>query len=287
MRGGPARPVVVGFVLSRSNSATRQAQQALAETLNEAAQGMTMTVESYDSMRAALDAVCGEETVLAWVDAFTYFAAEQACGAEPRFTVRQSSRAELPDLPDDITVNIANGTGFDVVYTSRLGTMDGLNDLATRTICRLGPDDPISWIYLSLAFRAIDINPLELPTAVDVEDYVAMFEAIDDGDCDVGAIPRGTREDLADAADIDAENFKQLSSSWPLIPNKVLIARADVWDVQLTDELDVETLLRELVDDENEDLLTLTEAEDIASATSRSHSQFKNWLTAAGWEMVR
>lgn len=282
LRGDPERPVVMGFVVAEVNRDTREAQEALETALNDAVEDVAFEVQNYNNMGELLDAVCGSTAAVVWVDAFTYIAAERECAAQPLFAVRLSSQRQLPGMPDDVTVNLSAGIVFDVIYTTRLGTIGSLINLSNRPICRISSTDPISWIYFGMALRSAGVNPLDLPTVVDVDDYAAMLAAIDDRECDVGAIPRGTRESLADAADVNAENFNELTVTWPSIPHGVLIASPALGSELIAQ---VRTAVSEL--STNDDLLLLAEAESIAVASSGSYTQFRRWLSEIGWEMER
>lgn len=275
---------------------------------------LAVQVTGFDTMREALTAVCSGRPTLVWVDAFTYIAAEQACGAQPLYAVRLSDEEVVEGLPEDITVDGETGLTFDIVYNTRLGTLpNGVVDLAGTTVCRLGPTDPISWGYFSLTLRGAGLNPItDFASIVDVDDYAAMVLEIlndDEETCQVGAIPHGTLEDileyLADEADED-EGFPEIDlealdspirllldgqETWPEVPHMVLIASPEpVLSADFREP--VVASFDELIDDignpslEVEDVLApFLRYEEIVAVDASDYNDFRAWLLAARWQM--
>lgn len=315
--GTEAQPLTVGVVLAEVNSEVQQAKRDLASQLNEnmvnerlERLGLTASVEveSFNTMREALEAVCSNRAALVWVDAFTYIAAEQACGAASVFAVQQTARESVDGLPARTVVDADTGWNFDVVYKSELGTLtDGLAGLADRRICRLGPEDALSWVYFSLALRSTGIDPISgLAAIVDVDDYEAMIREIQDeeGACDAGAVPRGTLDEIVNALadaddpieiDLTADDapirlLPNTQATWPEVPHSVLIAPPNsLLAPDLRESLVL--ALRELINSEDADALenlhVLLDFEEIVPVTPSDYEDFRQWLQAAGWQMGR
>lgn len=276
---------------------------------------LAIQVERFENMRDALDAVCNGKPTLVWVDAFTYIAAEQACGAQPLFAIRLSDEEIIEGLTEDITVDAETGFEFDIVYNTRLGTLpNGLADLADTTVCRLSADDPISWIYFSLTLRGAGLNPItNLAGVIDVDDYAAMVLDIlsdEEETCQVGAIPRGTLPDilefLADEADED-EEFPEIDldaadtpirlldqgdAIWAEVPHMVLIAPSEpLLPAEFREA--IVTSLDELLEDINNDALDVEDVlapflnyVEIVAVDADDYDEFREWLAAARWQMA-
>lgn len=291
-------PLVLAFVLPEFDSDTQAAISALNELMDEVvvnarleATGLVPAVEvkSLTTMQEGLQAVCGSDKALVWVDAFTYIAAERLCAAQPVLAINRSNNETVTGLPNRVTVRAAQGLPFDIIYRASLGNLD-LEDVAGKTVCRLGTDDLVSWVYLNLTLRGAGVNPVtELGGVAMVDDYAAMVQAIQDrnGSCQVGAIPRGTLNGIFDALanddiDIDPDAVSVLSSAAPAIPYAVLIAPPD--NVLLVD------LRQSVVDvlqsaDTAETLKNLLVYSRLVAVTPQTYNSFRQWLQAAGWEM--
>jgi hypothetical protein len=292
----------------------RLANENQSDTLRYLGLSLAVEVRGFDNMREALEAVCSGDPTFVWVDAFTYIAAERACGAQPYYMVRLSDEETVEGLPEDITFDGETGVTFDIVYNTRLGTLpNGLADLADTTVCRLGPNDAISWIYFGLTLQSAGVNPITgLAGVVDVDDYGAMVLDIlsdEEGTCQVGAIPHGTLEDileyLADEAD-DEDEFPEIDleapdsplrlllegeETWAEVPNLILITSPEpVLPAEFREP--IVTSLDELLEDidntaaDVEDVLApFLRYEEIVEVDGSDFNEFRQWLQAARWQM--
>lgn len=86
--GSRNRPIQVAFVASDPETSTLT---SLERQLNRALD-VEIEVVSFATMGEALMAICdGSTPTMAWVDAFTYIAADQACSAIPHLGVELSA----------------------------------------------------------------------------------------------------------------------------------------------------------------------------------------------------
>jgi hypothetical protein len=226
---------------------------------------------------------------LVWVDAFTYIAAERTCGATPLLGVQRSAREGR------------NGVAFDIVYDQRLRPFPTtVAELARRTLCRIKGDDPLNWVYPSLALRAAGVDPVsDLEAIVEVEDAEALVEAVFDETCEAGAIPAGQLDTLVrrlQSADPPVEiNSRETpdvavlldgEETWPEVPYPVLIAPTEgVLPTTLRDPL--MTALQEIIDDTTRDdaLRTLVNYRALVPRTAEDYDNFRQWLNDAKWGM--
>ncbi len=251
--------------------------------------GLTMQVqlEPVENMLAALDAVCIQRDALAWVDAFTYAAAVERCDAQPLLGVQRE--ISINGLPDGVEVSTQDGIQIEIIYRADLSTPpQNITELAGLTFCRLSRLDAISWVYLGLALQAEGVNPLlDLGGVVDVEDYSAMLSALDDGTCDVGAIPSGTLAALIEATDgVTEDEILILSSTIPTIPHDILIAPPDESIPPDIIQSFVSQLLSLQGDDDFSDALQLLIPYDqIIEVRALDFRRFLSWLDDAGWAM--
>ncbi|MCB9437966.1 MAG: PhnD/SsuA/transferrin family substrate-binding protein [Anaerolineales bacterium] len=291
-------PLTLAFVVAELDSGAQDAIDALDTLMTEelanerlAAIGLVPAVEvkSLTTMREGLQAICGPEKALVWVDAFTYIAAEQACDAQPILALNRTANETVEGLPDRVTIRAVQGLTFDIIYRSSLGTLT-LADLENKTFCRLGADDLVSWVYPNLTLRGAGINPITgIAGVVDVEDYAAMVSAIQDprGECQVGAIPRGTLQDIFDALanddiEINPDAVNTLASEAPAVPYMILVAPPS--DVLLADlrQSVVDVLQAENAAEILPELFVYDELDEV---TPQTYNSFRQWLQAAGWEM--
>lgn len=306
--GSDAQPITIGFVVTEVNADVQNAKRDLStqigghltdSQLELMGLSPSVEVEHYNSSLEALEAVCQKHGTLVWVNAFTYIAAEQACGAQPLFAVRKSSRESVDGLPTRATIRAISGLSFDLAYDTRFGVLEnGLADVRGLKVCRLGADDPISWIYFALALRSVGINPVtDLAEIVDVEDYSAILLAIaeESGPCDVGAIPKGSFNALSDSLEDEINPDDNLVAifgdnqiSWPEVPYSILIAPpetllsanlrgsvVEAWEALLADSsLELE-----------DSLGVLLAYRSIEAVTASDFDAFRSWLAAAGWQM--
>lgn len=277
--------------------ATALATEVAIEDANEIAEpfSLVLALALVDDASTAIDAVCGQERALAWVDAFSYFAAQQRCDAQALYTLRRSSLLEF--LPDDIEANTTQGLSFDIVYSDALDPQpSSLSDLRGLTMCRVTALDPTSWVYPALSLQGAGVNPFtDLADVRDVEDYSAIltsiFSPIEDGGCDFGAIPSGSLRDLvavvsAENDEISRADFATLPATWPTVPHLILIAPDD--DV-LPEALLAAFSARfdSLRDEEDFGAIfaSILEYETIVPIDAADLRAFVNWVRAAGWAM--
>ncbi len=296
--GSEELPVRVLYVSSADADDLRDAELSVSTALNtdlvnerlaELGLIMTVEIERADDMLAVLDAVCIQRNVLAWVDAFTYAAAAERCQAVPILGVQRS--LDIAGLPDDVSADTQAGLSFDIVYRANFPTeLENLEGLAGRRLCRLSATDTISWVYLGLALRAENVNPIsDLVGVVDVEDYSAMLTAIADSDCDAGAIPAGTLPTLIDETNgVATDDFETLAQTWPTIPHAILIAPpTDSIAPDLIESFNTQ-LQASLEDDVFSDALAVLVPHDgIVQVRTLDFRNFTRWLDAAGWAMGR
>lgn len=302
--GTTADPLRLVFIVpsaDMSSTTLPEIEQALNdglanERLTQLGLVMTIEVQTVENASVALDAVCGSERALAWVDAFTYVAARQTCDAQPLLRVQRTAAVE--HLPDDIQPDTADGVSFDVVLDATLDPLPStLTDLSGLTFCRINAQDTVSWVYPALALQAVGQNPIsDVGTIVEVEDFPALLLAVatsvDEGGCDVGAIPEGTfaelvaLEDVVDA-DLRQDDFALLQNTWPTVPHEILIAPASA--VLPADLLDSTVTQLEAVATSAaaENLAELLSYDTIEPATEAEFRSFVNWLDDTGWAMGR
>lgn len=293
--GSEERPIRLGFVAADTRSSTvRQLEEALNELVDEFA----VEVEVYPSQGTALDAICdGTEPTAAWVNSFTFIAAELQCDASPHLGL-------------EIKPGEARLSTFDIIYSTDLTPQPtSLQSIAGTTWCRIDATDTVSWIYPSMTMQTAGINPLaDLLEIVDVESYQDMVQAILDEDCDFGAIPRGTlirwirqieRTDRVETAGFNNHITINLGpptndlallmdgrEPWPIIPQDVMVAPSDVVIPPAFRETLVEAV-EELLEDEDSPIQVFLTYETIARTTASDYDTFRSWLLDSNWAMSR
>lgn len=257
---------------------------------------MTVAVVAVEDASAALDAVCGDAQALAWLDAFSYYAALQNCDARAVLGVERT--VTFQHLPNDVELDSGRGVSFNVVVDATLDPPPtSLEAVSGLVMCRVDTQDAISWVYPVLALQAAGINPFsDLGAIVEVEDYQTLLETVAtpvlDGGCDFGAIPDGTFGLLLEAASeenatLAEEQFELLRNAWPVIPHTILVApSAEVLPEDLLEAfvMRFETLQE---NDGLDDLALLLDYDTIISIDNRDLRSFVNWLNASGWAMGR
>ncbi len=289
--GSPDKPISLIFVIASPNSGQVDAQDTLqAQLTDQLGENLAVTVGLLSTPREALDAICNGEPALMWVDAFTYIAAERACGASPLLGVRQTQRVG------------ANGVGFDFVYDRRaLANAATPASLANQTVCRIaGDESPINWVYPSLALRAAGIDPVsELQGMVEVADAQSLVKAIFDEECVAGAIPNNQLDTLVsrlqnanpaveintNASALDVVVMQEGDESWPEVPHAVLIAAPDFVLPAAFRDLVIEAIQELIATDEDESLQELIPYDQLVARSSADYADFRAWLEAARWGM--
>lgn len=293
--GSDERPIRLGFVAENVRTST---VNQLEEALNELIDDFVVEVEVYPSQGTALDAICdGTEPTAAWVNSFTYIAAEMRCDASPQLGLEiQPGEARL--------------STFDIIYsTDLIPQPSSLTDIAGKTWCRIDATDTISWIYPSMTMQTAGINPLaDLLEIVEVEDYQAMIQAILDEECDLGAIPRGTlirwirqieRADRVSTAGFnnhitinlgpptnDLARLLDGHEPWPVIPHDVLVLPSDVV-IPPAFRSELVAAVEELLEDEDSSIQQFLTYDTIARKTPSDYDTFRSWLLDSNWAMSR
>jgi hypothetical protein len=283
--------IQIAFVSEDAESSTlRSLENQLNRELD-----IDVEVVSYTTMGEALFAVCdGSKPTLAWVDAFTYIAAENHCGA-------------LPHLGVELSALDTRRSNFEIIYSgSILPVPQAFNDLTDKIWCRVDETDTISWIYPAITMQSEGFNPIiGLGGVMDVEDYPALVLAVYDGTCDVGAIPEGTlrntarqleRENRQDdeateelIIDLAGDNpdiaiWLDGEESWEPVPHEVFISPDELVLPKTIQESVVEAML-EIASDDDSPLTDLLTYQTIDEKGVRDFRDFRRWLTAANWSM--
>ena len=257
----------------------------------------TIFIESilYENANEAISAVCGQQRAFAWVDAFSYVAALQACGAQPYYIVQHA--VELEYLPSAVDVDTTDGLEFDLIYSADLETApSSLADFAGLTMCRTSVYDPISWVYPTLTLQGAEVNTFtDMAGIVEVEDYAEMltsiFTSVEDGGCDFGAIPDGSLSALVnivsdDNEDITRSAFSSFRATWPSVPYGVLIGPSDaVLSAELSEIVMARFGALLQVESFADALQSLQDYESIENADAADLRSFSNWVINSGWAM--
>ncbi|MBI5929180.1 MAG: PhnD/SsuA/transferrin family substrate-binding protein [Chloroflexi bacterium] len=289
--GSPDKPIDLFFVIASAESSQETALETLQTQLtDQLGEDLAVKVDLLATPREALDTICNGEPALIWVDAFTYIAAERACGATPLLGVRQTQRVG------------ANGVSFDFVYDRRvLGNAATPEMLANRKICRIeGDDSPINWVYPSLALRAVGVDPVSgVQAIVTVADAQELVQAVFEEKCVAGAIANNQLDTLVrrlqnatpavrinertDAPDVMV--MQEGKEPWPDVPYSVLIAAPDFVLPPTFSDL-VVAALQELIDTKEDDALkALVPNAELVARTANNYADFRAWLEAARWGM--
>lgn len=198
--GDRNRPLVILFALSGAEldtaafETTSSLQAYLEDQLN-----MTVQVDFVDTDTQALDAICGRTVdglpTAAWISSFTFYAAEQQCGAIPALALTRGTGTR-----------VSIGTTAEIVV--RAG-FDQINQLAGQTFCRINDQDYTSWVLPSLIFASEGIDTFTHMSAIlDFPDSTALVRAIYENECTVAALPPDEFEDILDevADQVSTEN---------------------------------------------------------------------------------
>jgi ABC-type phosphate/phosphonate transport system substrate-binding protein len=295
--GSDDRPITLGFVLTDTNA---QAIRAVEQAVNQAADNeLTIDISTFPSMGTALDAICnGTNPTMAWVDAFTYIAAEQRCDAIAIFGV------ELNEIE-------ARERNFDIIFSGSLDPIPTtLADIEGKSWCRLDATDTISWIYPSLAMQTANLNPLTaLTEIIEVDTYSELVLAVFDGTCDMGAIPDGELRRLSRQLErenrVDEDATEELiidlvgiegtppdigilldgRETWPVVPAPVLVAPAEIVLPEQYRDIILQAI--EVLSEEESPLAELLGYETIVASNDNDYSAFRTWLSRTNWAMSR
>lgn len=276
-------------------------KDASANTLNnlESALENTLTIDvevvNFDTMAEARAAICdGSNPTLAWVDAFTYAAAETQCAA-------------IPHLGIELSALETRRTNFEIIYSGTLAPAPvSFSDLADKIWCRVDAHDTISWVYPALTMQAGGFNPiLDLGNVVDVEDYSALVLAVYDGTCDMGAIPEGTLRITARQLERDNRQDEETTEeliidlagdtpdiavwldgeeTWEPVPNEVFVS-PDVVVLPASIQDEVVSVILDIAGEEDSILADILTYQTIEEKTARDYRNFRQWLNSANWSL--
>jgi hypothetical protein len=296
--GSPEQPLKLA-ILAENDTANRRAAGAVEDELNEQLaffrlgfyDGLSIEVELVDSRQDLLYRLCNSTDTLVIADAFTFYAAELQCGAQPYLQSEIAGRT---------------GSNFDlVVFRQRifnLGNLDG------RALCARSADDLTSFIHPAMALQAAGVDPFtELSEIVtgfesDAEMVVAVSGVYEPGGrprCDAAAIPSGSFDELRD--DLQNEDNEQalterqvdnllalLEPEWRQLPYNLVMAPPD----RLMTPYLREEVLAALVTLDQEagrpktELQSLIGFEAFREVDSSSYATFRAWMADTGWNMA-
>ena len=258
-------------------------------------QGIVVEFEVVETPQEALTRLCNSTDTAAFVDAFTFIAAEQRCGAMPTFQIERDRQ---------------RGTTFDlVVFRARVGAA---SNLTGRAFCTMNPNGITEFVHPALAFRVMNIDPLddfsEIVTGFEdeAEMILAMtgrYEPAGRPRCDGAALPPGMLDDIEEELlDEDREQnltqsqFNQVAvlevtgeDAWEPIPHEILVFPPDRLVPAFLRDAVVEAVSA-LEDDEGEahdNLVELLEHDRLIPVTAADYDAFREWLVEkAGWNLA-
>jgi hypothetical protein len=258
-------------------------------------EGLTVEFEVVETQQEALTRICNSPDTAAFVDAFTYIAAEQNCGALPTLQIERDGQP---------------GSNFDlIVFRQRIGAA---SNLAGRVFCTMDVEGRTNFVHPALAFKVMGIDPLddfsEIATGFesDTEMILAMtgrYEPAGRPRCDGAALPTGRLDEIEEELlDEDREQnltqsqFNQVAvldvtgeDAWEPIPYDILVfppnrlmpefLREEVTDAFTTLEADEGSAHDNLVD--------LLGHDDLVPVTPLDYDDFREWLVEkAGWNLA-
>lgn len=178
---------------------------------------LSIRIEIVATNGEALEALCAASgangRAVAWLDGLG-FASAEACAAPALLVERGSGRAA------------AAGEAFALI-TRRELSLGSTAAAAGRTICRLGFNDPVTWVIPTLIFRANGVDSsTQLGSVLDVADAQALYNGLISEECDMAGI-RVTDFDTLDEPFAD-ELVLIEDSQTPEFPYNVLFYPPDV-----------------------------------------------------------
>ncbi len=267
------------------------------ESILDEALSVDVDVVNFDTMAEARAAICdGAHPTLAWVDAFTYVAAETQCAA-------------IPHLGVELTALETRRTNFEIIYSGSLRPVPvSFAELTNKIWCRVDANDTISWIYPALTMQAEGFNPIiDLGGVVDVEDYSALVLAVYDGTCDMGAIPDGTLRTTVRQLERDNRQDEEATEeliidltgdtpdiavwldgeeTWEPVPNEVLVSP----DTVILPSSIQNAIVNAILDISSEDdsvLADILTYQTLDEKSARDYRDFRQWLTSANWSLTQ
>ncbi|MBZ0308077.1 MAG: PhnD/SsuA/transferrin family substrate-binding protein, partial [Anaerolineae bacterium] len=250
--------------------------------------GLTVEFIAVESRQAALELLCNAQDTAVLVDAFTYIAAENRCGAIPAFQVEheRSSRSTTFELVVNtrIVPNLTNLTGRD------------------RRFCAESLESDTGFIYPALALRQYNIDLLDADTIEIVTDGFENDEEMVRGLagganqrlCESAALPAGRFEEiLNDLPEDEQDALEDVGlftsnevTAWPSIPNDVLVFSPLMPEFLRTEIINAITAIVADNRDANNDLQRLFGYEDFVAVTPEDFADFRAWLQTVGWNMT-
>lgn len=298
--GVPDNPIKIAFV-GELTTARRTLLTTLSEALtNELSNfrlgyydGITVEFIAVESQQKALQLLCTAHDTVVLVDAFTYIAAENRCGAIPTFQVENGTGSSA-----------RRGTSFELVVNTRI--VPNLTNLTgrDRRFCAISLESDTGFIYPALALRQYNIDLLD-SEAIEIvtegfENDEEMVKGLAGGAnqriCESAALPVGRFEEILDNLPEDEQDDLQdvgLFTSneitqWPVIPNDVLVFPPE----NLLPEFlraEIVNAIAAIVSDKgeaNDDLKTLFGYDDFVAVTPDDFAEFRTWLRTIGWNMA-
>ncbi len=293
--GVSERPIKIAFV-GELTAAKRTLAADLSEALTDELSnfrlgyydGLTVEFIAVENRQAALELLCDSQDTVVLVDAFTYVAAENRCGAIPAFQVEREDGSR--------------SSSFELVVNTRI--VPNLTNLTgrERRFCTESLESDTGFIYPALALRQYNIDLLDADTIEIVtegfENDEEMVKGLAGGAnqrlCESAALPAGRFEAILDSLSedeqADLEDVGLFTSNevtgWPSIPNDVLVF-PPLMPEFLRDE--IINAIRAIVSDNreaNDDLKTLFGYEDFVGVTPEDFADFRTWLQTIGWNMA-
>ena len=300
--GAEERPIKI-LVVRESDAATNRIVNDLSEDLTDELdnfrlgwyEGLYIEFELVDTQQEALTRICNSPNTAAFVDAFTYIAAEQNCGALPALQVEKDGE---------------QGSNFDlIVFRQRVGAA---SNLAGRVFCTMDINSITEFVHPALAFRVIGIDPLddfsEIATGFesDTEMILAMtgrYEPASRPRCDGAALPTGRLDEIEEEL-LDEDREQNLTQSQFNQVGVLEVTGEDAWEplpyeilVFPPNRLMPEFLREEIVgafttleSDEGsayENLVDLLEHDSLVPVTRLDYNDFREWLVdKAGWNLA-
>jgi hypothetical protein len=170
-----------------------------------------------------------------------------------------------PTFTPTATPTATPDTTFDLYYNrNNSGAASVANivfNVTRLTVCRISATDEVSWVYPNITLRRqylqdavrrnLQADPLTGWQAIQqVDDYVEMLRAIEQNECNLGAIPAGTFDIWAAEVEEDEDtplninNTRPVQAGYdaPLIPDDLLLAASS----EILDEDLVEQIVEEI-----------------------------------------
>lgn len=296
----PIKIAFVGEMTTAKGNLARNLGEALSEEMNNFplgyTRGVSVEIIALDNRQEALNTLCNNHDTIVLIDAFTYIAAENRCGAEPTFQIRRGTGR-----------NALSGTSFELIVNTRI--VPNLTNLTgrERRFCAESLESEIGFIYPSLALRQYNVDLLNsdiieivLGGEETFETDVQMVQGLAGGAnqriCESAALPTGRFEEILDElTDEEKEAMEDVGlftsnevTNWPTIPYEVLVfPSANAMPEALRQE--VIRAISAIIEDDgdaNDDMKELFDYTDFVSVTAEDFADFRTWLQAIGWNMA-